>query len=70
MSLVWWARTVDDNLQIHSEAQMQEVSLTRSERLDVMNRLAALIYEQFVSKFVPRDLNEMERTATKALNPT
>jgi hypothetical protein len=62
--------TVDDNLQIHSQAQMQQVSLTRSERFDVMNRLAALIYEQFVSKFVPRDLNEMERTAIKALHPS
>src|SRR5262245_39629342 len=60
--------TVDDQLRIHSQAQTQTVTMGQ-EDFDVINRIAALIYEQYVTKFVRRDLHEVERFAIDALNP-
>ena len=39
------------------------------DRFDVINRIAALIYEPYVRQFVCRDLHEVERITIAALNP-
>jgi len=59
--------TLDYELRIHqAETQVVEMGV---ERFDVVNRIAALIYEPYVRQFVGRDLHEIERTAIAALNP-
>ena len=61
--------TVDDQLRIHSHAETRSVSMG-DERFDVINKVAALIYEQYVRQSIGRDLHDLERTAIAALNPT
>jgi len=60
--------TVDDQLRIHSQAETQMVEMG-VDRFDVINRIAALIYEPYVRQFVGRDLHEIECTTIAALNP-
>jgi hypothetical protein len=60
--------TMDDQLRIHSQAEAQVVMMG-DERFDVINRIAALMYEPYVRQFVGRDLHEIESTAIAALNP-
>jgi hypothetical protein len=40
-----------------------------SESFDIMNKVAALLYEQYVTQFLGRDLNDLERGTIKALAP-
>jgi hypothetical protein len=61
--------TVDDQLRIHSEAQTQAVAM-RNENFGVVNRVAALLYEQYVIKFIQRPLNHVEHNMITALNPS
>ena len=60
--------TVDNELNIHSQAEAQVVNMG-DERFDVINRIAALIYEQYVTQFVGRDLHDIECATIAALNP-
>ena len=61
--------TVDDDLHIHSEADHQTIDVSPAERFDSINPIAACIYEQYVTKFVGRDLNDIERSIVDALSP-
>lgn len=61
--------TVDDQLRIHSHVETQMVEMG-VERIDVISRIAALIYEPYVRKFVGRELHELERQTISALNPS
>jgi hypothetical protein len=58
--------TVDNDLRIHPQAQEQTVTLG-SESFDIVNRVAASIYEQYVTSFIGRDLNDLERNTLAAL---
>jgi hypothetical protein len=60
--------TVDDDLRIHPHAQTQTVTIT-SQKFDVINRIAAAIYEQYVTKFIARELSEPERVLVAGLCP-
>jgi hypothetical protein len=60
--------TVDNELHIHSQAQEQKVVMGL-ESFDVINRVAALIYEQYVTKFILRDLSSIEQHVIAALSP-
>jgi hypothetical protein len=60
--------TVDDDLRIHSHAETQTITMG-PENFDTINRVAASIYEQYVSRFIGRDLNEAERSIVGALKP-
>jgi hypothetical protein len=61
--------TVDNDLRIHSQAHAQTVTMGW-ENFDVINRVAATMYEQYVTQFVGRDINALERGTLTALNPS
>jgi hypothetical protein len=61
--------TVDNDLRIHSHAEAQTVTMAPNERLSIINRVAASIYEQYVTQFIRRDLNELEQSTIAALSP-
>jgi hypothetical protein len=56
-------------LRVHPRVETKEVTLSRSENFDLLNQIAASIYEQYVSSFLGRDLIEVERVAVNALRP-
>ena len=61
--------TTDNDLRLHSQVQAQTVEMMGMEHFDVINRVAATIYEQYVTQFIGRDLNDVERGVIAALNP-
>jgi hypothetical protein len=60
--------TVDNDLRIHSQAHTQKVTMA-PENFDVINRIAALLYKQYVMQFVGRALNDLEQRTLGALSP-
>jgi hypothetical protein len=60
--------TVDDQLRIHSQAEAQEIAMG-NERFDVINAIAASLYEQYITHFLKRELHELEVNVIAALNP-
>src|SRR5262249_10575805 len=61
--------TVDNDLRIHSHAEEQRVTMAPDEKFSIINRVAASIYEQYVTQFIRRDLNELEKNKIGALSP-
>jgi hypothetical protein len=60
--------TVDDDLKIKRHAETQRVNLSTSENIDLINRIAASLYEQYVTRFIGRDLHQIEQGAVDALS--
>jgi hypothetical protein len=59
--------SIDNDLHIHSHAAMQTVTMGM-ESLEVITKIAALIYEQYVTKFIGRELHDLERRSLTALS--
>jgi hypothetical protein len=60
--------TVDDDLRIRSHAETQTITMSRAEKFELINRIAASLYEQYVTRFIGRKLTEVEQGTLDALN--
>ena len=60
--------TVDNDLRIHSHAEAQTVTMAPNEKFGIINRVAASIYEQYVTQFIRRGLHELEQSTLAALS--
>jgi hypothetical protein len=61
------AFTVDDNLRINPRAETQKIKVPSLENFPATDRLAASIYEQYVTSFLDRKLQTVEQVVLSAL---